>query len=98
MQPAEPGLSHYLHVLRRGLWIILLTVALVTGTAVYASLRQTKLYRSSADVFLGNAEPGLDGLQRCGAVDRPRARSRDAGRSRANIDHRCASSQARASL
>lgn len=49
----ELGLTHYLHVLRRGLWIILLTVALVTGAAVYTSLRQEKLYRSSADIFLG---------------------------------------------
>jgi capsular exopolysaccharide synthesis family protein len=40
-------------VLRRGLWIVLLTVALATGAAVYTSLRQTKLYSSSADVFLG---------------------------------------------
>jgi polysaccharide biosynthesis transport protein len=53
MQPTEPGLSHYLHVLRRGLWIVVLTVAIVTGVAVYASIRQTKLFRASADVFLG---------------------------------------------
>ena len=53
MQPVAPGLSHYIHVLRRGLWIVLLTVAIVTGTVVYASLRQAKLYRASADVFLG---------------------------------------------
>jgi polysaccharide biosynthesis transport protein len=40
-------------VLRRGLWIVLLTVALVTSAAYYMSIRQTKLYSSSADVFLG---------------------------------------------
>lgn len=48
----ESGLMHYLHVLRRGWWIVALTVALATGAAVYASMRQTALYRSSADVFL----------------------------------------------
>ena len=52
MHATEPGLAHYLHVLRRGLWIIALTVALTTGAAVYASKRQTALYSSSADVFL----------------------------------------------
>ena len=49
---AEAGLTHYLHVLRRGWWIIVLTVGLSTGAAVYASMRQTSLYSSSADVFL----------------------------------------------
>ena len=40
-------------MLRRGLWIVLLTVGLATGAAVYTSLLQTTLYSSSADVFLG---------------------------------------------
>ena len=48
----EAGLTHYLHVLRRGWWIIVLTVGLATGAAFYASERQTSLYSSSADVFL----------------------------------------------
>lgn len=46
------GLTHYLHVLRHGAWIIVLTVVLATGAAAYASARQTALYRASADVFL----------------------------------------------
>ncbi len=49
---AEAGLKHYLHVLRRGWWIIVLTVGLSTAAAIYASARQTSLYNSSADVFL----------------------------------------------
>ena len=49
---AEAGLTHYVHVLRRGWWIIVLTVVLATTAAVYASLRETSLYSSSADVFL----------------------------------------------
>jgi polysaccharide biosynthesis transport protein len=52
MHGAEPGLAHYLHLLRRGLWIILLTTALATAAAVYESTRQPALYVSSADVFL----------------------------------------------
>ena len=52
MHGAEPGLAHYLHLLRRGLWIVVLTTALAAGAAVYASMRETSLYRSSADVFL----------------------------------------------
>ena len=52
MMETEAGLTHYLHVLRRGWWIIALTVVLTTGAAVYASTRQTSLYSSSADVFL----------------------------------------------
>jgi capsular exopolysaccharide synthesis family protein len=43
---------HYLHVLRRGLWIVVLAVTLATGAAVYASMREKALYLSSADVFL----------------------------------------------
>lgn len=53
MRVADSGLTHYLQLLKRSLWIVVLTVALVTATAVYLSGRQAKLYRSSADVFLG---------------------------------------------
>lgn len=52
MHAAEPGLAHYLQVLRRGWWIVGLTVVLATGAAVYGSTRQQARYRSSADVFL----------------------------------------------
>ena len=50
----SPG--DYVRALRRGLWIILLTTALATLGAVYASMRQEKLYRSSADVLLSSQD------------------------------------------
>jgi succinoglycan biosynthesis transport protein ExoP len=51
---AEPGITPYLGLLRRNLWILVLTVALATITAVFLSVHQSKVYRSSADVFLGS--------------------------------------------
>ena len=48
----EPGLREYLHVLRRRKWIVLLCVVVVPLAAVGFSLRQSPLYRSSADVLL----------------------------------------------
>ena len=51
-QSGEQGTSHYLRVLRRGAWIVLFTAVIATAAAFYASSRQTRLYRSSADVFL----------------------------------------------
>ena len=47
-------IRHQLGVLRRGLWIILLTTGFVTAAAVYASMREKPLYQSSAKVFLNN--------------------------------------------
>ena len=47
-------IRHQLGVLRRGLWIILLTTGIVTAAAVYASMREKPLYQSSAKVFLNN--------------------------------------------
>jgi polysaccharide biosynthesis transport protein len=43
--------------LRRGLPIIVLTVAVGVGAAVYLSLHQTRLYQASADVFLNTQNP-----------------------------------------
>jgi tyrosine-protein kinase len=51
--PVESGLDHYLRVMKHGLWIIVLTVALTMLAALFISLREAKLYQSSADVFLG---------------------------------------------
>ena len=48
------GLSHYVKVLRRRMWLAALVTAVVTGLAVVVSLSQPALYSSSADVFLGN--------------------------------------------
>src|SRR5581483_11476028 len=53
-QGTDAALTHYLRVLRRGLWLVVLTTALATLGAVYASHRQERLYRSSADVLLSN--------------------------------------------
>jgi polysaccharide biosynthesis transport protein len=49
------ALSHYLHVIRRGAWIVLLTAALVTGLAIVTSRAQDKVYEASAEVFLSGA-------------------------------------------
>ncbi len=52
-QPSgEPALAHYLRMLRRGWWIVLLTTLVVTGIAVVLSLSQRTLYEAHADVFL----------------------------------------------
>ena len=82
MHRTEPGLAHYLQVLRRGWWIIALTVALTTSVAVYASKRQTALYNSSADVFLSaqNLAATVSNVQ-APSTDPIRER-RDAGGSR----------------
>ena len=48
----DPGLREYLQVLRRRKWIVFLCVIAVPAAAVGFSLRQSPLYRSSADVLL----------------------------------------------
>jgi succinoglycan biosynthesis transport protein ExoP len=50
------ALVHNLRVLRRGAWLVLLTTALVTATALLLSLRQPRLYEASADVFLSGQD------------------------------------------
>ena len=61
----DAALSHYLRILRRGLWLVVLTTALATLGALYASHREQKLYRSSADVLLSNQNlaAGLSNIQ-----------------------------------
>lgn len=49
------ALSHYLRVLRRGAWIVLLTTVVVTGLAIVSSRAQEKVFEASADVFLAGA-------------------------------------------
>src|SRR3954469_22650322 len=49
---ADLSLSEYLHALRRRMWIIVLTVAIVTLVAVLYSVRQPAVYETSADVLL----------------------------------------------
>jgi capsular exopolysaccharide synthesis family protein len=48
------ALVHYLHVLRRGAWIIVVCTAIAAASSVFASLRQEALYQASADVFLNS--------------------------------------------
>lgn len=45
-------MRHQFGVLRRGLWLILLTAAITTAAATYLSMRQSALYKTSAEVFL----------------------------------------------
>ena len=49
------ALSHYLRVVRRGAWIVLLTTVVVTGLAIVTSRSQDKVYEASAEVFLSGA-------------------------------------------
>jgi polysaccharide biosynthesis transport protein len=49
---ASGGLRHQLGILRRGLWIILVTAGIATAGATYLSIRQTTLYETSAVVFM----------------------------------------------
>jgi capsular exopolysaccharide synthesis family protein len=46
------ALAHYLRVLKRGAWIILLCTVATVAAAAFASARQQSLYQSTADVFL----------------------------------------------
>ena len=55
------ALREYLRVLRRRGWIVVLVVAVVTASAVLLSVRQDKLYSSSAEVLLRPTTPvGID--------------------------------------
>lgn len=49
------ALSHYLRVVRRGAWVVVLTTVLVTGLAILTSRAQNKVYESSSEVFLSGA-------------------------------------------
>jgi succinoglycan biosynthesis transport protein ExoP len=50
------GLVHYVRVLRRGAWIVVLTIALGAAAGYYVSVRQTKLFQASANVFLNSSD------------------------------------------
>jgi polysaccharide biosynthesis transport protein len=57
-------LRDYLHVVRRRKWIILQAIVLVPAVAVFLSMRQQKLYESSAQVLLSyqNLASALTGV------------------------------------
>jgi succinoglycan biosynthesis transport protein ExoP len=50
--PGVSALAHYIRVLRRGAWVVALAVAVATAAAVLLSMREQRLYRASAAVFL----------------------------------------------
>jgi tyrosine-protein kinase len=68
---SDAAMSHYLRILRRGLWLVVLTTVLATLGATYASKREQKLYRSSADVYLSNQNlaASLSSVQPAGSED-----------------------------
>ena len=49
----ESTLRHYLQVVRRRKWPIVIAVLLVPATAVFLSMRQEKLYQASSEVLVG---------------------------------------------
>ena len=54
------GLTHYLHVVRRRKWIILLAVLVTSLAALAISLQQQSLYRAEAQVLLSSQDLGAD--------------------------------------
>ena len=52
---APSALSHYLRVIRRGAWIVVVTASEVTALAIVTSRSQEKVYEASAEVFLSSA-------------------------------------------
>jgi succinoglycan biosynthesis transport protein ExoP len=50
------ALMHYVRVLRRGAWVIVLMVALGGAAGYYLSVRQSKLFEASAHVFLNSQD------------------------------------------
>jgi succinoglycan biosynthesis transport protein ExoP len=59
------GLRDHVRVLRRRMWLILAAVVLITGSAVFLTLRQKPLYQSSSQVLLKyqNLAANLTGIQ-----------------------------------
>jgi capsular polysaccharide biosynthesis protein/Mrp family chromosome partitioning ATPase len=53
MQDAQPSLRHYLHVLRRQGWLILLTVAIALGVAGIITANQDSVYQASTKIVVG---------------------------------------------
>ena len=52
------ALAHYLNVLRRSAWLIVLITALCATGATYLSARKEKLYSASSDAFLSSQNLG----------------------------------------
>ena len=60
------ALAHYLNVLRRSAWLIVLITALCATGATYLSARKEKLYSASSDAFLSSQNLGCG--SRCTAT------------------------------
>jgi capsular exopolysaccharide synthesis family protein len=56
-QPAAPDLRDYFAILRYRKWTILLITALVVGSALYFSDRQTPIYESETRVLVSSSTP-----------------------------------------
>jgi succinoglycan biosynthesis transport protein ExoP len=52
----QPNLSHYLRVLRRRKWVIIGTTVLVTALTLAFSLREAKVYQSTAQVLVNRQD------------------------------------------
>jgi succinoglycan biosynthesis transport protein ExoP len=50
------ALAHYIAVLRRRAWVVVAVVVLTTATAILLSIREQRLYRASAAVFLSSQD------------------------------------------
>jgi polysaccharide biosynthesis transport protein len=53
MQDAQPSLRHYLHVLRRQGWLILLVLAVALGATAFVTSRQDSVYQASMKIVVG---------------------------------------------
>lgn len=53
MQDAQPSLRHYLHVLRRQGWLILLVLAVALGATALVTSRQDSVYQASMKIVVG---------------------------------------------
>jgi capsular polysaccharide biosynthesis protein/MinD-like ATPase involved in chromosome partitioning or flagellar assembly len=53
MHDAQPSLRHYLHVLRRQGWLIVLVVAVALGATALFTFRQDSVYQASMKIVVG---------------------------------------------
>ena len=81
----ETGLAHYLRVLKRNLWIVLLVVAVVVAGTYYASLRQPKVFQAAADVFLSSQSAAAAFVNGASQTDPVRQAETDASLARTPI-------------
>ncbi|HEV2068745.1 MAG TPA: P-loop NTPase [Acidimicrobiales bacterium] len=73
-ETADTRFRHYVHVLRRGRWLLAPTVVTVLGAVAVFTLRQERLYEASATVLINRASVAavVAGTQGFTAQDFPR--------------------------